>query len=84
MCHPIDPTQSGDHKGWAEAKDLQMFRVPTPSPFNLGGEARPVRAALSSALEEALPGTPPARPQAGLVFCPVPPHYQPSFSLAAK
>lgn len=31
-----------------------MFTAPTPSPVNLGAEERPVRAAVSSALEEAL------------------------------
>lgn len=34
-----------------------MFRAPTPFPSNLGAEERPVRPTLSSALEEALPGT---------------------------
>lgn len=57
-----------------------MFTAPTPSPVNLGAEERPVRAALSSALEEALL-TPPSRPQAGLMFIPVSPHIQPSCSL---
>lgn len=32
-----------------------MFTVPTPSPANLGAEERPVRAALSSELEKAIP-----------------------------
>lgn len=82
-CHPIGPTQSGEHQGWAEAKDLQIFRAPTPSPVNLGAEERPVRAALPSALEEALPGPSVQAPYRTGILSSAP-HFQPSFNLAAK
>lgn len=66
-----------------QSKDLQMFMAPTPFPSNLGAKERPVRAALSSALEETLPSTSAQAPSTTGVLSSVP-TLQPSFSLLAK